>query len=1241
MKKSLYSFIIALVLFCVSSQAQSILTANSGLKVKDAEFELVSSTIESTTVTFTLNDYNFETVQTPKGSEKTLSSESGVPIQMAGSPDLLKYFSSVIIPDDAEMTTEVLDASYTDYSNIDIAPSKGNLLRTVDPSTVAYTYGTSYSTDEFFPGKLSDLGDPYIVRDFRGQSLNFYSFQYNPVTKVLRVYSTLTIKVKRLSNNGVNNFVRTKQVTAIDGEFGKIYDEHFINYKKSPLYTPLEEHGKMLVICYDSYMAAMQPFVDWKNTIGIPTVMVSSTTAGSTAAAIKTYIANYYNTNGLTFVLLVGDNAQIPTNQITNGPSDNAFGYITGSDSYQELFVGRFSAETVAQVQTQVTRSINYEYTPTTTPGLFNKCIGIGSDQGPGDNNEMDFEHQRVIQTKLLGYTYTSNAELFDGTQGGLDAAGNPSASNLSTEINNGAGIITYTGHGAQDAFGTTGFANTNATALTNTAILPFIWSVACVNGQFDNGTCLAEAFMRASSGGQPTGAVATLMSTINQSWNPPMIGQDEMVKILTESYVNNIKRSFAGISVNGLFQMNDASSDYAMTDTWTVFGDPSLMVRTANPMSMTVTHQPTINMGATQMIVSCSVEGALIALTINHQIIGTGYVSGGSATINFSALTQMDTITVAGTAFNYIPYIGSVLIVNSVQNDASPLSIVDPQSNYNCSGMTITPKVVLENMGINNLTSVTVSCTYDGGTPSTQLWTGNLASFQADTLSFPPITLATGNHTLEFATSLPNGGTDGNTANDVTTRNITVQNLTITSDFIADQVSFCNSPAEVQFTNQSQNALSYSWDFGDGTSSTSLNPAHTYSNLGAYTVTLIADGGVCGSETKTETSYILVGATPPAVTDATLCGPGMATLTATGTGTLTWYDAVSGGNIVNSGSSFTTSVSSTTTYYVQDSIASLAQYVGALNDTTSGGMYTSSAAQYLIFDCYAPVTLESVEVNAGAAGNRTIQLQDASGTVLLTTTVTIPAGVSRVVLNFNIPVGTDLRLVGPVSPNLYRSNSGIAYPYDIAGFISIKTSSASTNPTSYYYYFYDWKVSQPACISAMIPVTAFVNSSQPDANFSSSVSGLTVNFTDLTVNPATYEWNFGDGSSSTEANPAHTYASDGTYNVTLIVVNGCGSDTIIQQVVVTSAGMENFSSDNNLLIYPNPSSDGIVNVLSNLKENGNLSIYNSKGQLIDNIDLYKGKMLISSNSLNAGMYYFILRSNDSVISKKLIVTGK
>ena len=91
--------------------------------------------------------------------------------------------------------------------------------------------------------------------------------------------------------------------------------------------------------------------------------------------------------------------------------------------------------------------------------------------------------------------------------------------------------------------------------------MLPFIFSVACVNGAYHSGECFAEAWLKKENGG----AVLTLMSTINQSWVPPMRGQDYFNDLLTGGYDyqanpgNGISttegRSIIGsIVVNGLF---------------------------------------------------------------------------------------------------------------------------------------------------------------------------------------------------------------------------------------------------------------------------------------------------------------------------------------------------------------------------------------------------------------------------------------------------------------------------------------------------------------------------------------------------------------------------------------------------------------------------------------------------------------------------------------------------------------
>jgi len=728
MKKSI-TFIFALI-WIISAMGAEWITINSNAP-KAAEVQLISSDVSSSEVEFRIDGFYLNEVKTKKGNAFTVSLEEGSSVLREGEPDLAKLTASLMIPDLDNMEFEIISSEYQDFSDIEIAPSKGNLTRDINPDDVAYTWGKTYEKDQFYPGKMADLRNPYIIRDYRGQTLVVYPFQYNPVKKTLRVYHSIKIKVKSTGKNGINPLIRQKELTTIDNEFSKIYAHHFLNYDNTD-YTPVGEIGNMLVISYGSFMADMQPFVDWKNTIGIPTEMVNVATIGN-SSAIKTYIANYYNTNGLTFVLLVGDAAQIPSSY-ASGDSDNDYSYVVGGDHYPDLFVGRFSAENTSHVQTQVQRTIDYEQNPTTGYDWYTKCIGLASQEGPGDDNEYDYQHIRNMTTDLLAYTYTYNYELFEGSQGGNDAFGNPTAAMVDNDINSGASVLLYTGHGSNTSFVTSGFNSTNVNALTNNGKLPFIWAVACVNGNFVSTTCFAEAWMRATSNNEPSGSVATLMSTINQSWNPPMEGQDEMVDILVESYGSNIKRTFGGISMNGCMKMNDTygSAGDEMTDTWNCFGDPSLMVRTAVPQTMVVTHNPVILLGSTQFTVNCDAEGALVCLTINNQIIGTAYVSGGSATVNFNALTNIETVTIAVTAYNYIPYIGTADVVPASGPFVSYLNhqINDISGNNNGEadfGENITLHITLENVGSSpayNVSAILSSTNpYVTITDNTQAW--------------------------------------------------------------------------------------------------------------------------------------------------------------------------------------------------------------------------------------------------------------------------------------------------------------------------------------------------------------------------------------------------------------------------------------------------------------------------------------------------------------------------------------
>ena len=681
--------------------------AFSTLKAQST-IQLVSSSEQSLQIHFEASPYKFIEVETPQGVMSIPQMEGAAPMLIKGAPDLQKFASSYIVPRDGQTSVEIINSTYRDYK-IEVAPSKGNLLRNVIPSQQPYSFGEVYQKDAFFPADIVEAQETYTLRDFNAQALWVYPFQYNPITKILRVYDTIELEVQFDST--------VKYPRTVDSQFEMIYKDLFLNYSQNQRSETSTEDGAMLIISDEEYIGPMQPFMNWKTQKGIANEIVDVATIGG-QDEIKAYIQEYYNTHNLTYVLLVGDHQHVPAYQATAGYSDNYYGYLDGDDSYPEVFVGRFSAEEKSHVVTQVNRVIQYEQNPPITDA-YAESVVVGSDQGPGDDGEYDYQHLRNIQAEHLGYTYTTGYELFDGSQGGADADGNPSASDLHVLLEDDLGIINYTGHGSDISCGSSGYSNTQVNNLTNTEVHPFFWSVACVNGNFTGTTCFGEAWLRATHNGQPTGAIATLMSTINQSWSPPMEGQDAMNIILTEASENSDARSFGGISMNGCMQMNDTygASGTDMTDTWTCFGDPSVIVRTQAPQAMTVSYNPAIPVGSTLLDVSCSTEGALVSLTLDGEIIGTAVVSGGMATVNFDALSSIGDITVTVTAFNTIPEIGttSVVVLDGPWLVVTSYELSGDEDGMFSYGESYDLHFTVENIGTEATSETNIGTTVDG----------------------------------------------------------------------------------------------------------------------------------------------------------------------------------------------------------------------------------------------------------------------------------------------------------------------------------------------------------------------------------------------------------------------------------------------------------------------------------------------------------------------------------------------
>ncbi|HIB14957.1 MAG TPA: hypothetical protein EYO19_05800, partial [Candidatus Marinimicrobia bacterium] len=539
--------------------------------VKKADYaQVISSDIQTTVIEFNTENFNLVPVSTPEGIMHLAKLENGASFLKKGAPDLHKISRSIIIPDNADMGIEILSSEFTDYNNISIAPSKGNLSRLINPEDISYEFGAEYSQDSFFPSTLAELQNPYILRSLRGQAVDFHPIQYNPIQKVLRVYSKITVKVSSSGDGGGNMLSRKAGKQLIAREYKNIYESHFLNFRDDTRFDYLEDRGNMLVISYSGFMEEMQPLVDWKNKKGVPTEMVNVSDIGSNSSAIENYVDNYYYENGLTFLLLVGDAAQIPSPSISGSASDPSYGFIEGNDSYAEVIVGRFSGSTPAHIATQVERSIEYEQSPQSGADWYDNALGIASNQGPGFGGYTDDEFNDFMwDTVLSGFTYDNYEDIYDGSGGTLSQGINA--------INNGVSLINYTGHGSISSWGNGApLSTSNVNSLTNDNLLPFVITVGCNVGEFNStNECFAEAWLRATNNGEPTGAIAHYGSTISQSWEPPMHGQYGMNLILTESYENQITRSIGGITTNGCMYMNDAQGSSGVNETnyWTLFG--------------------------------------------------------------------------------------------------------------------------------------------------------------------------------------------------------------------------------------------------------------------------------------------------------------------------------------------------------------------------------------------------------------------------------------------------------------------------------------------------------------------------------------------------------------------------------------------------------------------------------------------------------------------------------------------
>lgn len=556
----------------------------------------------------------------------------------------------IMIAQDQKPEIEVIKTKYTEIS-IDkpVVPSRGAILRNVDPATVPYVQGSVYKKNAWFPAdtEVVKISQPFIFRETRGVRLEVMPVQYNPVTRKLRVYSSIHAKLKYSGKGGANIHRGRSEFSRV---YAPIYQKAFLNYASVPRrLSPVNENGRLIIIAADEFKKAAKPLADWKQKCGLQTLLVGTgEIGGATADNIKKFLQSQYDEVGFSHVILVGDAEQIPTNKGENekADSDPVYVKLAGDDHVPDAIISRISASKPEQVSYQIAKIINYEQYPSegAEAGWYGRALGIGSSEG----NPPDYEYVEKLRQALLesrfseidsaydpkapansgggydGYPYPGSFPGFPGAHPHFpmnpmqpmpfsitpDRSSDSRASlkdKVFESVNKGVSLINYMGHGSDTSWSTTGFNNADCSKLSNGLKLPVIVSVACVNGNFVGKDCFCEAWMNSGDIENPRGAVAIFGSTTNQSWVPPIKVQ---AAIVSDFLVNDTFLTVGGLMTNGIIKgleihgIETKGEGVKMMEQWHLFGDGTTLIRTRKPEKISVKIETSSIEGESQAIV-------------------------------------------------------------------------------------------------------------------------------------------------------------------------------------------------------------------------------------------------------------------------------------------------------------------------------------------------------------------------------------------------------------------------------------------------------------------------------------------------------------------------------------------------------------------------------------------------------------------------------------------------------------
>lgn len=728
-----YLIVLLSIMLSVSAMAQQNIQFRSADKA-----ECVKSDMTSLKASFSFSGLEAHEMQSERGVFSTLTMPNTVIGGNEGDPLIPVVNQLIAIPFGATPTIRVTHYSATDYDLEEygihtLSPRQPEAWKDEQPENVPFVYNeAAYQISGLRLEPMARVEVEGVMRGVRVGQMCIEPVSYDPVNNRIRVFNEIDVEV---SFDGADS--KTTEdllVKTYSPYFMGVYDLLFNGRAVRGVY---EDHPdlwaapvKMLVIANRMFESCIQDWVAWKTLKGIYVDVNYTDTIGTTAEEIKSFIQEKYAQDAPTFLMIMGDTAQVVNSGIgtkTGFVTDLKYSSVDG-DQFPDMFHSRLSAETVGEMTAMLNKGMEYEKYLMPDPSYLNNALFVAG----YDNTGWDIVVGRPTVAYATNYYYNTEHgfdHVYEFRQG--------SFTGCYTYLNSGVGFANYTAHGSETSWLDPLFSIDSVNNLTNEHKYFLAMGNCCRTGNWGyESTCYGEALTRAENKGAyayigscpPTtwyndyyfGVGATIVNT--NLWDG-QIGIMPTYEQTTMGSYDAIWRNDAYNTVCAILFAGNLAGNAARAlgysvhcnplyywEGYHVLGDGSIMPYRVQPTANNVSHMNVFPIGWESFEVN-AVPGSYVAISVDGELIGTGLVDeSGRAYVPVAPVHTSCNVTVCVTAPQRIPYI-VVLPSSIVEGPYVAVDSFTPSTAH--VGDTIDLSIDFKNTGTEateGLTTVTLS---------------------------------------------------------------------------------------------------------------------------------------------------------------------------------------------------------------------------------------------------------------------------------------------------------------------------------------------------------------------------------------------------------------------------------------------------------------------------------------------------------------------------------------------------